>query len=908
MRRPDRAPTESFSWHFMLCIASTPRRAGLTGALLVMGAASAGVRQLHAQADTQRHAVPGAAAGVAAHHDTTDVLLVFSGAISLGSYEAGVDWALIQFIKRVRADSAFRRARRLPVYRVAAMSGASAGNINVLLATVEYCDRGPLQPPQNSLLWQMWVNTGWNELSPLHTRRDTLSGDNGVLDRGSTLRRLIPSLREAMRGSAASASTDRRTARDGPIRSFVPGCHVPLGVVATRIRPGNLAFDSHIHVPNQRYVALFDVEEHEGQLELRSPADTLLRDASLGAQLVFPRENLRTLEPDRVFELVEASAAYPVVFAPNVIFYEDPACVFTRIEPGCADSHGESFIDGGVFDNVPVSLAVGIARDLAPPVVGPALKSAQRRIYYVDPTAARAKLAMSVQSRARATAETRAVGIEAMLQFGSGFVSTARSYELQTFIRSQLALEREERAVIRSSTRAHPVIGEYFGEFAAFLGRPFREYDFYNGIADGIQLVASDILCDRGRTAVESRPADDGALTPPNAARLSPGRASSAGDMDLSACTGREVGPLIDSLGLDATARHVVASVLQREYGEITPVDVGDSPVADGVPPSERVKVLDAVERATNAMLDDKRPFDCDRGDLAGSIMCRDGFDRVVGLLGRDSVFTDRVNAWSTFPACPPPAPSLARRIVTILSPGPPPDSTGRIRPLPNASGRASDCLAEAVLVQLIADPHSAMRGIIDESFWQLRRTESALRGKQPDHEAEVKVAELLYRSTDQRSRRGLEIDPSSVRSGDSMRWSWMHLLPYYAGGTVGFSGTQVGWQPVLHTGWQSTTVQMAVEVTHLPAGGRSNRYDWSHAVVPGVGRDLSLVWLNHVGVGARIQWNTLSPEISAVALLSKARFSLYSMPSYISPSGHARMIATVSLADLNGLLYTMLR
>lgn len=892
----------------MLSIASTSRRAWSIGAFLVMGAGSLGVAQLHAQADTQRRADPGAALATAARRDTTDVLLAFSGAISLGAYEAGVDWAMIQFIKRVRADSAYRSARRLPVYRVAAMSGASAGNINVLLASVEYCDGGRLQPPQNSLLWQMWVNTGWNELSPPHARRDTLSGDMGVLDRGSTLRQLIPSLREAMRGSAASASPERRLAWARPIRTFVPGCHVPLGVVATRIRPGNLAFDSHIHVPNQRYIALFDVEEHDGQLRLRSPADTLLRDASLGAQMVLPRENLTTLEPDRVFEVVEASAAYPVVFAPNVIFYEDPACVFTPIAPGCTDSHGESFIDGGVFDNVPVSLAVGIARDLAPPVVDSAVKPAQRRIYYVDPIAARGKLAAYVQSREQATAETRTVGIEAMLQFGNGFVSAARSYELQTFIRSQLGLKREERALIRSSTRAHPVIGEYLGTFAAFLGRPFREYDFYNGIADGIQLVASDILCDRGRTAVDRQPIDAGVSKPPNAPQLAPGRASLPGDMDLGTCTGREVGPLIDSLGLDATARHVVASVLQREYGEVTPVGVGDSPVADGVPPSERVKVLDAVERATNAILEDKRPFDCDPGDLAGSVMCRDGFDRVIGLLARDSVFTDRVNAWSTFPACPAPTPSLARRIVTILSSGSGPDSSDRIRPLPNASGRPSDCLAETVLVQLMADQHSAMRGIIDESFWQLRRTESELRGKQPDHKSAVKVVELVYRSMDQRSRRGLEIDPSSVRPGESMGWSWMHLLPYYAGGTVGFSGTQVGWQPELHTGWHSTTVQMAIELTHLPAGGRTTRYEWSHAVIPGVGRDFSLVWLNHLGVGARIQWNTLSPEISAVALLSKARLSLYAMPSYISPSGHTRMVATVSLADLNGLLYTLVR
>ena len=32
--------------------------------------------------------------------------------------------------------------------------------------------------------------------------------------------------------------------------------------------------------------------------------------------------------------------------------------------------------------------------------------------------------------------------------------------------------------------------------FAAFLGRPFREADFYIGVTDGMRLLATEILCD----------------------------------------------------------------------------------------------------------------------------------------------------------------------------------------------------------------------------------------------------------------------------------------------------------------------------------------------------------------------------------------------------------------------------
>src|SRR5512146_2172031 len=42
------------------------------------------------------------------------VLFSFTGAISEGAYQAGVNWALIEFIKRTRYDSAYRSRLELP--------------------------------------------------------------------------------------------------------------------------------------------------------------------------------------------------------------------------------------------------------------------------------------------------------------------------------------------------------------------------------------------------------------------------------------------------------------------------------------------------------------------------------------------------------------------------------------------------------------------------------------------------------------------------------------------------------------------------------------------------------------------------------------------------------------------------
>src|SRR5205823_9814987 len=138
-------------------------------------------------------------------------------------------------------------------------------------------------------------------------------------------------------------------------------CDIPIGIVATRVASGKIAHDKNISVPNQRYAGLFDLRSSGATLKLTSPPLSLIKDASLGAQLVLPADPLGNIDPSRVFELVEASAAYPVAFAPKVLTYYDAECIAnTPNPPGCTVEHHEAFLDGGVFDNYPVSLAVAM--------------------------------------------------------------------------------------------------------------------------------------------------------------------------------------------------------------------------------------------------------------------------------------------------------------------------------------------------------------------------------------------------------------------------------------------------------------------------------------------------------------------------------------------------------------------
>src|ERR1051326_1562519 len=129
---------------------------------------------------------------------------------------------------------------------------------------------------------------------------------------------------------------------------------------------------------------------------------------------------------------------------------------------------------------------------------------AKTRVLYVDPNAAsngsdpkERQDEIAARDALREGGEPNGVG--ALVSFLGGFVPASREYETQSFARGQSGLPLDKQAAIRSSTRERAVIGEHLDAFAAFLGEPFREFDFYVGVADGMRFVASELLCSEGR-------------------------------------------------------------------------------------------------------------------------------------------------------------------------------------------------------------------------------------------------------------------------------------------------------------------------------------------------------------------------------------------------------------------------
>src|SRR5690242_7661745 len=90
------------------------------------------------------------------------VALTIEGGGSLGAYEAGMSWALVEALRQRRhldetapiAGGIARREAsplvRLPRLDLVTSAGASAGSINALLASISWCSAAPATVPESS--------------------------------------------------------------------------------------------------------------------------------------------------------------------------------------------------------------------------------------------------------------------------------------------------------------------------------------------------------------------------------------------------------------------------------------------------------------------------------------------------------------------------------------------------------------------------------------------------------------------------------------------------------------------------------------------------------------------------------------------------------------------------------------
>ncbi|SEL02149.1 Patatin-like phospholipase [Stigmatella aurantiaca] len=372
-------------------------------------------------------------------HPEQPLAFILSGGVSLGSYEAGLAWASVRFPQVASAQGLGGARQRVP--RLTAVTGASAGSINALLAALIWCESQDTTADasvDSNLLHDLWLPVGLERLLP---------EDPAVYSDGDALLSTLP-LTEAL------ARLERKLLPSDPSRKFQPGCRLPVGFTVTRVTPETRLI-AGLPTLTQKFVLPWVLEvTREGQPRLRQQPLTASRDAG---DNVLQLPVLASSPPQegnfgwsQSWQALLASGAFPLAFAPRPLCDCAVECPGDQeVAPEACQGPGQKlpplrceapsskgpplklcrrrYVDGGIFDNAPVGLAIDLTESTyASTPLQPV------RYLFVDPDLRR----LSPYRPPSASPAAEGSGLSAGLQLMGSLVSTSRNVDLARAVRA----------------------------------------------------------------------------------------------------------------------------------------------------------------------------------------------------------------------------------------------------------------------------------------------------------------------------------------------------------------------------------------------------------------------------------------------------------------------------------------
>ena len=356
--------------------------------------------------------------------------MVISGGVSLGAYEAGYNWAMIKMLTKVRENG------KLVEPDLRSIAGASAGSINALLSAMYWCQKDSV-PLHNSvddnLFYETWVDLGIEDLlikSKDPSNKSSLFTRKKLEEKGELI---IEHLKK-------------------PI--FKKNCEVPLGVSVTKVTP-IVEEISGIKVKNQNFSVPLVFKEKNGQ----GIVENKILPKSSAFYISIPG-----IEKDRqkLVDLLFASGAFPGAFQQVKLDY---------VYKGKKHSH--YFIDGGLYDNVPLDLAI-------------ALDTNASYFLFIDPSNIRKEL-IGEEGEGEEEIPLGFLTTNLIPVFSSfGIMQSMKLYDA---INKNFREDSSKKLIL--SSRYHPLTGKFLSHFGAFLDQNFRKYDYYVGVYDAIYHLAA---------------------------------------------------------------------------------------------------------------------------------------------------------------------------------------------------------------------------------------------------------------------------------------------------------------------------------------------------------------------------------------------------------------------------------
>ncbi len=355
--------------------------------------------------------------------------MVISGGVSLGAYEAGYNWAMIKMLSEIRDD---HHELFEPV--LGSVAGASAGSINALLSAMYWCQKpsAPLNNIDDNLFYETWVHLGIEDLvikGKDKTNKSSLFTRRGLEKKGE---KIIHHLKQ---------------------HYFRKGCEVPLGVAITKVKP-IVEKISGIKVKNQNFSVPLIFKEKNGK--------GIVENTKLEKSTAFYL-NIPGIEKDRqkLVNLLFASGAFPGAFQQVKLDY---------LYKG--EKHSSYFIDGGLYDNVPLDLAISLDHNAS-------------YFLFMDPSNIRKEL-IDPQAEEEEEMPVGFITTNLMPIFSSfGIMQSMKLYDA---INKHFRDDSNKTLIL--SSRYHPITGKFLGHFGAFLDQNFREYDYQVGVYDAIYHLA----------------------------------------------------------------------------------------------------------------------------------------------------------------------------------------------------------------------------------------------------------------------------------------------------------------------------------------------------------------------------------------------------------------------------------
>ena len=489
-------------------------------------------------------------------NETAPYSLAISGGISLGNYEAGMNWAIIAALKHLRepcetGDTAkCKRLRdrlanlgiKYQMPELITVTGASAGAINTLATALEWCQWDRSESDRN-LFATIWLDVGFDKLMPADLKKydETISvpislqKPEGLLSRRSAFKTAFTALQNTLGAT-----------------NFRPNCNLNIAVTLTREEAANFNVLDDMTVVNSRFVVplRFETVCNGAATSCRAVVRPYLDigdDDRLGNVIYPPLLPDGTVAFENLADVLLTSSAFPVAFGKVNLDY----CVANKnylankekmLLPNdgkhCpSNSKGEPFyrekayfLDGGLFDNVPL----GSARILAESYFNKSLRNkyncrktpsrclahqGKYRYIYMDPDNVRndkhragvwyqqMRGHFSKSKPEQEQQQCHGFGLICQLSFALGAARSSRQYELYNELRSGYwgngpdnrrnqncnpTFDRNCRVrELLISDRYPQLTGSFIGAFGAFLDREFRDYDYYVGIYDALVNVSS---------------------------------------------------------------------------------------------------------------------------------------------------------------------------------------------------------------------------------------------------------------------------------------------------------------------------------------------------------------------------------------------------------------------------------